>query len=281
MQIKYKKPDKPEKGVDYYARFLRDRIQEGFVFAKEHMLSILQCSPGFVQTLQQSVDYMHVSVDYFRAGASPELAQDLNIDIGVIPPQQSVLIYYNEQQLHDFLLTVPQYTRQTRFIPLEVAFRHDPQKMAGYQEHKDAIAALYAQAKDLREHNRAGLDSGAALDRALKDLDKQIEQKSIEKGFYCGRVCPEHARAMNFKCRTGDDVKAVEVDPFEWWKCNGFFAARRSPYSCGELMYRAAFSGGYIKICFGNRKTFFCPPQDVPHGRGEILLVTACADFPD
>ena len=38
---------------------------------------------------------------------------------------------------------------------------------------------------------------------------------------------------------------------------------------------------GYIKICFGNRKTFFCPPQDVPHGRGEILLVTACADFPD
>lgn len=34
MQIKYKKPDKPEKGVDYYARFLRDRIQEGFVFPK-------------------------------------------------------------------------------------------------------------------------------------------------------------------------------------------------------------------------------------------------------
>ena len=33
MQIKYKKPDNiPEKGVDYYARSLRERIQEGFVF---------------------------------------------------------------------------------------------------------------------------------------------------------------------------------------------------------------------------------------------------------
>lgn len=280
MQIKYKKPDKPEKGVDYYARFLRERIQEGFVFDKVRMLAILQCSPGFVQTLQQSVDYMHVSLEYFRAGASPDLAHDLGIDIGAIPPQTTVLIYYNKQQLHDFLLTVPTYTRQTRFIPLAAAFRHDPQKLAGYQTYKDALADLYAQAKDLREHNRAGLDS-AAMDRALKDLDKQIEAKSIEKAIYCARVCPEHARAMCFKNRTGDDVKAVEVAPFEWWKCTGFFAARRSPYSCGELMYRAAFSGAFIKICFGNRKTFFCPPQDVPHGRGDILLVTACADFPD
>lgn len=279
MQIKYKKPDKPEKGVDYYARFLRERILEGFVFDKVRMLAILQCSPGFVQTLQQSVDYMHVSVDYFRAGASPELAQDLNIDIGVIPPQQSVLIYYNERQIHEFLLTVPQYTRQTRFIPIEMAFRHDAQKLAGYQSYKDAEAALLAQRKELRERN--GGVSSPALDAALKDLDGQIDANSMQKAVFCARACPEHARAMCFKNRTGDDVKPVEVEPFEWWKCKGFFAARRSPYSCGELMYRAAFSGGFIKICFGNRKTFFCPPQDVPHGRGEILLVTACADFPD
>jgi len=44
------------------------------------------------------------------------------------------------------------------------------------------------------------------------------------------------------------------------------------------LMYRDVFSRGYVKICFGNRKTFFCPAPDVPEG--DVLLVTACA-FPD
>ena len=108
--------------------------------------------------------------------------------------------------------------------------------------------------------------------------DSQTYRTLAEQEDFCIAACKEHARACQEKLRTGDDVKAMPVPAFEWWKQTGFYAARRSGFSCGELMYRSVFSNGLVKICFGNRKTFFAPAPDVPEG--DVILVTACA-FPD
>ena len=280
MQIKYKKPDKPEKGVDYYARWLSQMIKDGYTLAKADLLAVLQCSGGFIQTLQQSVDYMHVSLDYFRDHDAPEICHALHIFPDTLKTQQTVLIYYQQDQIHDFLLTA-EFSRQTRHVPINTAFRNNKDLINGWLEYKATDAQLHDQLRELYQRAKQIPDviaRKALIDSQEDAIQKPIIENETEQELFCMRACKEHARACNFKCRTGDDVKAVEVAPFEWWKCKGFYAARKSPYSCGELMYRAVFSSGWIKICFGNRKTFFCPPPDRPEG--DTLLVTACA-FPD
>ena len=307
-QVKYVKPKDKQAG-DAYGDWLSEMIQKGYTYSKDDLLTVLQCSPGFIQSLQQSVSYIHVALDYFRSnigddlnsrfGRAASLKADLHIEINEQATQQTVLVFYQKDEIHDFLLNGAQnfqaaYSRQTRYVPVKVAFRGDATKISKYYEYQGHIDYLRNEIKykrqqwqELDEQKKSETDDAkkAKLTDQLLDLIRQtdplheeLDKKLAEQEDFCIAACKEHARACQEKLRTGDDVKAMPVPAFEWWKQTGFYAARRSGFSCGELMYRSVFSNGLVKICFGNRKTFFAPAPDVPEG--DVILVTACA-FPD
>ena len=307
-QVKYVKPKDKQAG-DAYGDWLSGMIQKGYTYSKDALLNVLQCSPGFIQSLQQSVSYIHVALDYFRSnigdsidsrfGRAASLKSALHIEINEQATQQTVLVFYQKDEIHDFLLNGSQsfqavYSRQTRYVPVKVAFRGDATKISKYYEYQGHIDYLRNEIKYKRqqwqaldEQKKAETDDAkkAKLTDQILDLIRQtdplheeLDKKLAEQEDFCIAACKEHARACQEKLRTGDDVKAMPVPAFEWWKQTGFYAARRSGFSCGELMYRSVFSNGLVKICFGNRKTFFAPAPDVPEG--DVILVTACA-FPD
>lgn len=307
-QVKYVKPKDKQAG-DAYGDWLSEMIQKGYTYSKDDLLNVLQCSPGFIQSLQQSVSYIHVALDYFRSnigddlnsrfGRAASLKADLHIEINEQATQQTVLVFYQKDEIHDFLLNGAQnfqaaYSRQTRYVPVKVAFRGDATKISKYYEYQGHIDYLRNEIKYKRqqwqaldEQKKAETDDAkkAKLTDQILDLIRQtdplheeLDKKLAEQEDFCIAACKEHARACQEKLRTGDDVKAMPVPAFDWWKQTGFYAARRSGFSCGELMYRSVFSNGLVKICFGNRKTFFAPAPDVPEG--DVILVTACA-FPD
>ena len=307
-QVKYVKPKDKQAG-DAYGDWLSGMIQKGYTYSKDDLLNVLQCSPGFIQSLQQSVSYIHVALDYFRSnigdsidsrfGRAASLKSALHIEINEQATQQTVLVFYQKDEIHDFLLNGSQsfqavYSRQTRYVPVKVAFRGDATKISKYYEYQGHIDYLRNEIKYKRqqwqaldEQKKAETDDAkkAKLTDQILDLIRQtdplheeLDKKLAEQEDFCIAACKEHARACQEKLRTGDDVKAMPVPAFEWWKQTGFYASRRSGFSCGELMYRSVFSNGLVKICFGNRKTFFAPAPDVPEG--DVILVTACA-FPD
>ena len=307
-QVKYVKPKDKQAG-DHYGDWLSEMIQKGYTYSKNDLLDVLQCSSGFIQSLQQSVSYIHVALDYFRSnigdsidsrfGRAASLKAALHIEINEQATQQTVLVFYQKDEIHDFLLNGAQnfqavYSRQTRYVPVSVAFRGDKEKISKYNEYQTHIEYLRNEIKYKREQwqaieeqKKAETDDRkkAKLNDQILDLMRQtdpihdeLDKTLAEQEDFCIGACKEHARACQEKLRTGDDVKAMPVPKYEWWKIKGFYAARRSGFSCGELMYRSVFSNGLVKICFGNRKTFFAPAQDVPEG--DVILVTACA-FPD
>ena len=199
----------------------------------------LACSNTMLQTIQESVDYIRVRKAY--------LIKELFLLVGGVTAA-SVLdsrsaVYYHREQLRNWLINTPTYTRQTKLISLNEAYRNDPTAVKKHTELREEYLSI-----------RATSNNETKTKEALERLRSHISS-------YCPQyVGPRYADRKS--------VPAVSVEPFPWIDSKGgrwFSAAdaiRRHVYTNTEMMYRSMFLSGAIKITFGTRKTYFFVPDE-------------------
>ena len=233
-----------------YLPWLASMLSEaGFDYPKTTLVSRLACSEKMVQIIQKHVDYIRIR--------DPRLSSTMLLTS--IPPRSAwqnaaallaedyhASTYYNRKQLMQYLVETPAYTKQTKRVPLEEAFRGDLDGINAYKE----------------------LDT--KLDRALHDDSITTEKYKMlqvlvnkEKLELVKKYCPECYFTMRFKTKR-TAVEAVPVEPFDWFTPseNGYFlsAAKEQHsdiYRNTETLYREMYISCATKITFGPNKTFF------------------------
>lgn len=253
MLIRYEGKDKKNPSHGYLPWLASMVATNGFDMPKPWLMSRLACSEKMMQIIQQHVDYIRIqNPELTVAMLQPLFPHEGYWDTaaGILAGDLHASTYYNRAQVMQYLINTPTYTRQTKRVPLEEAFRGD---LDGIRAYKSLDERLEKAAGKL-EH-----DEFVKLKIAIANAKDELLDK----------YCPECTQTvLNKKHRTA--VEAVEVQPFDWFTENkekGRFisaarAQRSGVYRNTEMMYRDMFVSCATKITFGKNKTFFWIPAD-------------------
>lgn len=244
-----------------YGRWLLQMMNKnGFDVPKAKLVHLLSASAGFVQTIQQQVDYIHVTEGAMRHSIADGDVPSESLD-RIVP---NVSIYYNREQLHDWLLKKPTYTCQTKRAPLIEAYGGD---IDAVEQHKAIVRQIDAVRK--KEVEAEALKDAEFLHEVVEQCEKDLKK-------HINTYCPAHKFALQHILKRGI-IPSAAVAPFEWWNQesgSAFSAAaavRSGAYTNTEALYREMYLSAAVKITFGTRKTFFYVPPAVP----DTLLIPA------
>lgn len=237
-------PKHPSKG---YPEWLTKQLAT-FRVRKVALRDALNCSEYTIQTIQDHVDYIRIRRPWLtKQFLASEAAAILNDDSAT---------YYNADQLMQYLVGTPAYSRQTKFVRVEAVFGGEVECIKKYRE---LFGATCSGTEDEKKKAEAALSS------------------------FLAETCPEHAKAIYAK-KHRDSLKEIPVPAFDWFSGRDFIPANTAVQNFRnvETLYRSMIAQGAIKITFGTRKTFFYVPMlEPPDGmRFDEAFLLMPASFP-
>lgn len=259
MLITYQNPKEQDPTRGYLPWLVSMLTRNGFNAPKPSVAARLHVSEKMMQIIQRHVDYIRVRYPDKTAMMLDKMRQyssDADTALQMIDPHVST--YYQRDQLLQWLIDTPTYTRQTKFVSLEEAFRGD---VAAIDEYRAAVAAI-TELEGIRDKAA----DAKAYEAQHRDLERDLE-----------RIVKEHCRETIITTKIGrthrTTVAPVAVQPFDWYSVNlsaGYFLSAaheiqvKQPYRNTETLYRDMWMRGAIRITFGRNKTYFYVPARQP-----------------
>ena len=242
-----------EKGdtVEPYSVWLLKQLKS-FNVQKQWLRKKLNCTDRFIELIEQKVDYIKVIRSLIAPELIPETCSDDERETLMAVKACPSPIYLNGQDLLKYLIETPQYSRQTKLLPVELLLRED-----ALRDYYADVDFLY---NETNTHHR----------RFIRDR--------IERNLHSG--CPETLVVRKYKERKKYPPR--EVAPFDWFTGMHFKPANKlkASYRNQEAMYRDMFRRGAVRITFGKNKTYFYDYVQSDDDRGdEFAFALVPADY--